>query len=296
MKRFNHYLKKKISEEYSSIPDAVKINIEETLKNLPESESKRKFNFNYKYLMVTVASFVFVTLFLLPNISITYAQALEQIPILGDLVHVVTIRNYYYSDNMHEMNIQVPEIDGDNNEAYQTINAEITTLTDTLLKRFYDDVEQIGDQGHSSMYVNYEVKTNTKTWFTLKIQVIEAAGSGNTYYRYYHLNKLTGQVISLQEIANDESFYQIVEEDIRKQMIAKMAEDPQLIYWVNNQTFGDCVSIDGKHNFYWDENGNLVIPFDKYEVAPGYMGTPEFTVSFSTIEAYIKDEFKTLFK
>ena len=133
MKRFNHYLKKKISEEYSSIPDAVKINIEETLKNLPESESKRKFNFNYKYLMVTVASFVFVTLFLLPNISITYAQALEQIPILGDLVHVVTIRNYYYSDNMHEMNIQVPEIDGDNNEAYQTINAEITTLTDTLL-------------------------------------------------------------------------------------------------------------------------------------------------------------------
>lgn len=296
MKRFNHYLKKKISEEYSSIPDAVKINIEETLKNLPESESKRKFNFNYKYLMVTVASFVFVTLFLLPNISITYAQALEQIPILGDLVHVVTIRNYYYSDNMHEMNIQVPEIDGDNNEAYQTINAEITTLTDTLLKRFYDDVEQIGDQGHSSMYVNYEVKTNTKTWFTLKIQVIEAAGSGNTYYRYYHLNKLTGQVISLQEIANDESFFQIVEEDIRKQMIAKMAEDPQLIYWVNNQTFGDCVSIDGKHNFYWDENGNLVIPFDKYEVAPGYMGTPEFTVSFSTIEAYIKDEFKTLFK
>lgn len=295
MKHFDRYLKKRIAKEDISMPDSVKIRVEKTLADLPELEHKSKIKLNTKYIMATV-SFIFVALILLPNISVPYAKALEQIPILGDLVHVVTIRNYYYADDMHEMNIEVPAIDGQNNEAYQSINTEITNLTDTLLKKFYDDLEQIGDQGHSAMYVNYEVKMNTQTWFTLKIQVIEAAGSGNTYYKYYHLNKLTGQVVSLQEIANDESFYQIVEEDIRKQMTAKMAEDPQLTYWVNNQTFGDCVSIDENHNFYWDKEGNLVIPFDKYEVAPGYMGTPEFTVSFSTIEAYIKDEFKTLFK
>ena len=31
-------------------------------------------------------------------------------------------------------------------------------------------------------------------------------------------------------------------------------------------------------NFYFDADGNLVLVFEKYEVAPGYMGTPEFTI------------------
>ena len=36
--------------------------------------------------------------------------------------------------------------------------------------------------------------------------------------------------------------------------------------------------ITENQKFYVNENGNVVIVFDKYEIAPGYMGMPEFEI------------------
>ena len=64
-----------------------------------------------------------------------------------------------------------------------------------------------------------------------------------------------------------------------------MAKDSSKIYWVENAEIGqDFVTLDDKHNFYWDKDGNLVIAFDKYEVAPGYMGNPEFVIPTKIIQ------------
>ncbi len=41
-------------------------------------------------------------------------------------------------------------------------------------------------------------------------------------------------------------------------------------------------------------DGNLVIPFDKYEISPGYMGTPEFVIDKKIIKDTLKDEFKAI--
>ncbi|WP_322020199.1 RsiV family protein [Clostridium butyricum] len=37
--------------------------------------------------------------------------------------------------------------------------------------------------------------------------------------------------------------------------------------------------IKENQDFYINNDGNLVICFDEYEVAPGYMGTLEFIIS-----------------
>ena len=75
-------------------------------------------------------------------------------------------------------------------------------------------------------------------------------------------------------------------------MLEAMEKDSDLKYWVQDSTFGnDIVSKRAEHNFYWNENGDLVIPFDKYEVAPGYMGTPEFTIEKNVIANFLLPEF-----
>ncbi|MBR7132114.1 MAG: DUF3298 domain-containing protein, partial [Clostridia bacterium] len=48
------------------------------------------------------------------------------------------------------------------------------------------------------------------------------------------------------------------------------------------------------HNFYWNENGDLVIIFDEYEVGPGSMGTPEFVIDRDVIKDILKSEFKDI--
>lgn len=293
MKEFDKYIRNKVAEEQTEIPVPVKNRIEEALATLPEKETNIKQFRVLSRVVAAAACVIFAALFLFPNVSVAYAKALEHIPVIGDIVRVVTIRNYFYSDDYHEMDIAVPKME---DEAFDSINADVKELTDVLVDRFYKDVEDIGNEGHSSVYVDYETITNTETWFTLQLCVEEAAGSGNTYYKYYHLNKLTGQTVKLGDMVADESFYDVVEQELKRQMSEAMKQDGDLTYWVEDSTFGeDIVSIGPEHNFYWNEEGNLVIPFDKYEVAPGYMGTPEFVIEKEVIRDKLKEEFKESF-
>ena len=291
MRRFDLYIKQQLAENRTEIPESVKMRIEQTLETLPETEKKR--TFQRPRFIVAIAGLAFVLLFLLPNLSPVYAAMAEKIPVISALVRVVTVRNYIYSDQMHEMDIQVPEIEDGNNEALALINRNVEELTEILVQKFYDDLEKIGDKGHSSVYADYEVVTNSERWFTLKIRVTYEAGSGNTCYKYYHLDKMTGETVDFGDLAENQEFYECVEEEIRQQMRDQMKKDSSLYYWMDDATFGDdLVSLDAEHNFYWNENGDLVIPFDKYEVAPGYMGTPEFEVDRDVFENFMKEIFR----
>lgn len=297
MNEFDSFIKEKAAKEKEEIPDSVKARIEETLAALPEKEKKKgKSNLKiFPKVMATAASFIFVSLFILPNISVTYAKAMEAIPVLNNIVKVVTIRNYFYSDDNHEMIIDVPKIEGENNSAADYINKDVEELTKILADRFNEDLEEIGNNGHSAIYVEYEVVTNTNRWFTLKIQVHEAAGSSNTYYKYYHIDKLSGKIVKLSDLAADDKFYEVIKVDIKRQMKNEMKLDKNKVYWLEDSPFGsDFVDLGESHNFYWNENGDIVIVFDKYEVSPGFMGTPEFAVSQEVINEHLNEEFRNI--
>ena len=73
-------------------------------------------------------------------------------------------------------------------------------------------------------------------------------------------------------------------------MKEEMKKDSRVKYWIEDAELGDeFTEIDGKHNFYFNKTGDLVIPFDKYEVAPGYMGCPEFTIKGDILKNILKE-------
>lgn len=292
MTDFDKYLRSKAKEERCELPPSAKRRVEQTLARLPETKRKPRAAHTFFRTAAAAVCFFFITLFLLPNVSVAYAQALENIPFIGEIVKVVTLRNYFYSDPYHEMDIQVPKIEDEASEAAEQINQDITELTDELVHRFYTDLEVVGKNGHGSIYVDYETLTNTPEWFTLKIQVHEAAGSSNTYFKYYHIHKASGQIVYLGSLAADESFLDVLTEEIKRQMRLQMEQDSHTVYWLEDTVIGkDLVFLNDNHNFYWNENGDLVIPFDKYEVAPGIMGTPEFTIPRDILKDHILPEF-----
>lgn len=65
-----------------------------------------------------------------------------------------------------------------------------------------------------------------------------------------------------------------------------MKSDENIIYWTDENKFK---SISDDQNYYFSNNGNIVIVFDQFEVAPGYMGNPEFEILKNVYEGYLKD-------
>ncbi len=296
MDQFDEQLRQMAAAENIAISEHAKKRLEDTLSVLPAKGLKLPRLRILPRIAATAACLVFITMFLLPNISVAYAHTMQQIPVIGNLIRIVTIRNYLYSDPYHQMDIRVPNVsDPSGGNGSNLINQDVDTLTSELMNQFYEELEAVGDQGYGSVYVNYHVLRNTNRWFTLKLCVDTISASGNSYSRYYNIDRHTGEIVHLADLFSTPDFSDVITANIKKQMYQQMQENPNTIYWIDKEDFGiDFSAVSDNHNFYFNDDGNLVIPFDQYEVAPGSMGSPQFTIQMKDIQDILKDEYKDI--
>ena len=280
---FDREIRDMLQQEPITVPSHVHERTQQLLDSLPEKGNKSRLVVLPRAVVKmskAVACILFVMLVLLPNISVTYAQAVENIPIIGNLVEIFTIRNYFYSDDHHELDAQVPQVNDPNNQnASNLINKNVNELTSAVIQQFYDELEISHDKGYGSIYIDYETVTNTDEWFTLKLTVTELAASSNTYFRFYHIDRTTGTYVTFGDLF-DEADYPALEQLILKQMRQEMDENEDAVYWIDGAEVGESfTALSGQQNFYFDKSGNLVIVYNKYEVGPGSMGCPEIEIS-----------------
>ena len=292
---FDQEIRDALRGEQLPVPESIHQRTEMLLDSLPEKETKpqlRVWPKRVQRFAAAAACFLFVMLVLLPNLSVTYARAVENIPVIGDLVEIFTIRNYFYSDGRHELDAEVPEVNDPNNEQVSDlINKDVNELTSAVIQKFYDDLEISHDTGYGSIYIDYETVTNTDEWFTLKLTVSEVQASSNAYFKFYHINRTNGTYVTFGDLIDSENF-EAMEQIIRAQMEAEMAADPEVVYWTEDTELGQSITaLSADQNFYFDDAGNLVIVYNKYEVGPGSMGCPEFKISPEEYEPYMETHY-----
>ena len=62
------------------------------------------------------------------------------------------------------------------------------------------------------------------------------------------------------------------------EQIAQRSQDPDHVYWGGDEYSEAFTSIRDNQPFYLNEAGRPVVLFEKYEIAPGYMGVQEFEI------------------
>lgn len=236
---------------------------------------------------LTAAAFVGAFL-LLPNTSPVIAHAMEQIPVLGKLIEVVTFRDYEYESYRNHADIEVPEIkvelglpeDQTLENLERTtdeINREIKKITDSLIEEFETYLEE---EGHQDILVKSEILTATADYFTLKLLCYQGAGSGYQWNYYYTIDLNTGKRLQLKDVfAEGADYITPISEAIKEQMQAQMDADENVYYWLDDEIEEwNFKSVTDETSFYINENGNVVIGFNEGDVAPMYMGAVEFEI------------------
>ena len=238
-----------------------------------------------------VAAFV-----ILPNTSAGVAHAMEQIPVIGKLVEVVTFRNYQYEDERNQADIEVPEIVPQSvtdtvaeesatgvqenlQKSADEINAEIQKISDQFVKEFEENLQTEG--GYQDVIVKSEVVSTTQDYFTLKLICYQGAGSGAEWNYYYTIDLNTGERLQLKELFYEGADYITpISENIKEQMKEQMAADENKIYWLDGPGVPgwNFEHITDETAFYLNENGNIVISFNEGDVAPMYMGVVTFEI------------------
>lgn len=286
---------KKIKEEYMKVKmskeqvEAMKEKIEQAKKD--KRKERRRNIVKYTAGAVTAAMAAFV---ILPNTSQRVAFAMEQIPIVGDVVHTVTFRQYLYEDDRNYADVETEKIktNGKNKKlekSSEKINEEIDAITKKQVAEFKEELKE--KKGYQSMTIKTEVVTSNEEYFTLKLMCYQAAGSGSEKDYYYTIDLKTGERLQLKDLFKTDSDYKkVISDNIKEQMRTQMKEDKNVQYWLDDAeaAMWEFDSIKDTTSFYINNKGKLVICFNQGKVAPMYMGSVEFDIPSTVTEPLLK--------
>lgn len=259
------------------------------------AEKKRFFSLPLRIAAGAVAAVFALTVLVNSNASI--AQAMEKIPLLGTIVKIVTFREYTHQENEMEANIKIPKVqveDKDGNVLEDTtkkLNDDIQSYTDEIIKAYQADVKAAGEEGKEAVDLEYEIVTDNEKLFSLRfLQTVTMASSAQSV-KIYHVDKSTGQLITLKDLFSEGADYKTpISENIKEQMRTQMKEDDTKSYWVDSDVpEWNFQEISDTASFYINKEGKLVILFDEYEAAPGYMGIVSFEIPTEVISSIVKD-------
>ena len=288
MRKENESNLSKLKKEYESVSmgeEAIHV-----MRQRMEQGKKEKKIMKMKTWMKGVAVAAAVALVILPNTSSSVAYAMKNIPLLGNVVNVVTFRDYHYDQNKKTADVSVSKIDinteglegesVDNaKKSSEEINREIEQITNQWVEEFK---ETMSSDGYEQIMVKTEPINTTDKYFTLKLICYQGAGSGFEQDFFYTINLDTGKRMKLSDLFIESSNYiTIISDDIKKQMRKQMDEDENVSYWLDDKEVEEWnfEEIPEDVSFYVNENNELVICFNEGDVAPMYMGTVEFVIS-----------------
>ncbi len=270
MDRFDEELRARAQKEPFPVPEDLAGRVQRTFDTLEEADLPMKRR-HRPYRWAGWAAAVLAVFVAVPNASPAAAAALADVPVLGTIVEIVTFRDYAYDDGQSHAAVTVPELSG--SDAADEVSDQVQAYTDQLIEQFQADREAAGE-GHVGLDVSSTVVTDSDTWFTLRIDAVETQGGAMNLSRLYHIDKATGEVVTLSGLFQaDADYVGVLSAEVARQMEEKMAQDSSVVYFTDGFT-----AIDPEQDFYWDEDGDLVLVFGEYTLAPGYMGMQEFVI------------------
>ena len=223
---------------------------------------------------------------LLVNGSPAFAAALADVPVLGQLARIVTVESYQINDRDHLIDVRLPALtDTGDTDLEQRINTEIRKSIDQVLDEAEERAREtreafVATGGKAEDFmpiiidVDYEVKCSNGQYLSFVITKTETLASAYTEYYLYNLDLTTGTELTLPDLLGPD-WREQCDEAVRSGIARSELEGG--VFFAPGEGGFKTVSDDQK--FFLNADGEVVLLFEKYELAPGYMGAQEFTVS-----------------
>lgn len=287
-------LQQMLKEKYEKIevPEEAKERMKMGMEQAKEENKKNKKVVYFRRAGLGVAA-ACLGVVALANVSAGTSYALQKIPVIGSIAKVVTFRDYTDSTKNFEASVEVPQIKdtAENAKELEKTNKTIQEYADEFISRYENDLKETEGVGNYELKSTYQVIREDEQELVLEIDTIVVMASGAEYKKVFNIDKNTGKIKMLADYFKEDSNYiDVLTKEIKRQMREQMKEDEEKIYFLDSDDGLDEMDfkkLSEDADFYFDTDGNLVVLFDEYEVAPGYMGLVSFTINRSVFESLL---------
>lgn len=176
--------------------------------------------------------------------------------------------------------MKTPAISGlENKNLEDSLNEEYLEES----KKLYEEFNAANKNGHLAIDSSFEVVTETPDLLSIRRNIEITQASGYTQNRYVTIDKENEVLITLKSLFENDQYINVISENIKEQMKQQMNADPNKSYFITDEDLEPFTQINPEQQFYISGDNKLVIAFDEYEVAPGYMGAVEFKIPTEVI-------------
>lgn len=243
--------------------------------------------------------FLMSTLFIAP--SFTYAKTKQETKDTpGTAIFVMAvpteihIQNHHYKCTGDYLNIEThyPRIDGLLDKKFQkTINHYFEDHVMQLQKEIKKEAKkQYKEQASDLPLYKYELISNYNTKESLKhylvIGVFDYIYTGGAHglpvQNYITLDLSANKILTLNQLFDEKMDYRT---ELKEQLINQIETrtDKKERFF---DDFYDLIDIKEDQNFYITPDGDLVLVFNVYEIAPYSTGVLEFTINKEALKGY----------
>ena len=283
--------------DYIVVPEE----LDERLRNTLETASSSKQTDNvvkFTRWAATAAAALFLCFTVGLNTSESFAMEMSELPVIGAVAKVLTIRSYEIQNDNVTTTVEVPEIQletavEETTHAITDANKKIQELVDVFTAEKYTQIEEgkatfLESGGTEEEWqardievnVNYDIKLQSETTLSLLVDGWISWFNFEEFRKFYNIDLVTGKELTLTDLLG-ENAYEYAEAEVLKQINQMIEEDPNLCFWgINDSEYmGDeFIGVTESTPFYINADGNIVISYNKYDIAPGAMGIIEFEI------------------
>ena len=290
-------LKMKLKSHSENIKNSIDAPFDIT-KKINEMEltemSEKTVSFKWVKRTIYSAASIAAAFVLMVNCIPSLAYAASDVPILGDIVKVVTFGRFEVSEENYDAKITTPKIEGLlNKDLENKLNKEFEDNANTIIAAFENDIKEMSDlygddNFHLSVNADYMVKTNNEDILAVDFYFTTIEASSVTSHRFYNIDKKAGKLITLDSLFKKNADYITPISNYILDEMKNENENNGGFYFLDGDEDERFTKIRKDQNFYINNDGNLVICFDEYEIAAGAQGSPEFVIPDDVIAKIVK--------
>ncbi len=187
---------------------------------------------------------------------------------------LILLEEKHYETNGNIVTVKFPQIINVDDKIKVDINSLILKTIDTYLDEIKGFDKNPGTAHKLIVEIDFENYYSDDDIFSFSINSSQILADSHLQKKFFTINPTTGEIYNVEHFLGSD-YQNIILTTVKKQIAKNTKNNPNLIYFdeeVNNLK----ISID--QPFYINKDNQVVVVFDQFQIAPGYMSLPSFIV------------------
>ena len=185
------------------------------------------------------------------------------------------LKEKHYETESTIVTVKIPHVvNVKDDKVKKVINKLITQAIDDFTNEFKEFDKEPNTEHKLIADITFQNYYSDDKIISFSINATQIMADSYLQKKFYTVDLKTGEVYNIEHFLGSD-YQNIVKKSVQQQIAENKEKYPNLMYFdeaVNN------LKITNEQPFYINKDNQVVVVFNQFEIAPGYMSLPEFII------------------